>query len=191
MKRLMGIALAIAAAIALVGCGGKQPETSAEGKCEIDGEEAPKWVCIPYYDDKTIAGLGTAQRNKANDYGFQRNQAESAGRNAIALSVATNVRAAFDSWQRNTGIGEDAVFEQNVESVSRQTSFLSVKGTKVSDTWQHPSNGTLFVLITAPLDQAENAMLTSLRNENALWQQFQSQKAQEQLKEEFEKAVQR
>jgi hypothetical protein len=34
-------------------------------------------------------------------------------------------------------------------------------------------------------------MITSLQNENALWQQFQSQKAQEQLKEEFEKAVQR
>ncbi|MDR0664650.1 MAG: LPP20 family lipoprotein [Helicobacteraceae bacterium] len=192
MNKAMGLALATAvAALILGGCGGKQPDTAAEGKCLNDSAEAPKWVCIPYLNDQTIAGLGTAQKNPANDYGFQFSQAQAEGRNAIALSVETNVRAAIDSWQRNTGLGDSAVFEQNKENVSRQTAFLSIKGSKVADTWQHPSNGTLFVLMAAPLDQTENAMMTSLRNENALWQQFQSQKAQEQLKEEFEKAVQR
>ncbi|MDR2034824.1 MAG: LPP20 family lipoprotein [Helicobacteraceae bacterium] len=189
MKRLVGFA-AIVATLFLSGCGGKQPDTTATGApCLNDGKEAPKWVCIPYLDDKTIAGLGTAQKNPANDYGFQFTQAQAQGRDAISFNVEANVRAAFDSWQRNTGAGENAIFEQNMERVSRQTSFLSIKGAKVADTWQHPNNGTLFVLMTAPLDQTENALMSSLRNENALWQQFQSQKAQEQLKEEFERAI--
>jgi hypothetical protein len=191
MRRLTLSAIIASALITLIGCGGKQPQTAAEGKCSIDGEDAPQWVCIPYFNDQTIAGIGTAQRNTANDYGFQRSQAEAEGRNAIALSVQTNVRAALDSWQRSTGVGSNAVFEQNKENVSRQTAFQSVKGSKTANIWQHPANGTLFILMAAPLDQTENAMITSLQNENALWQQFQSQKAQEQLKEEFEKAVQR
>ncbi|MDR2638378.1 MAG: hypothetical protein LBC09_00900, partial [Helicobacteraceae bacterium] len=104
MRRLIGFAFAAAvAAFAISGCGGKQPDTAAESKCLNDGAEAPKWVCIPYFDDKTIAGLGTARKNKGNDYGFQFSQAQAEGRNAIALSVETNVRAAIDSWQRNTG----------------------------------------------------------------------------------------
>jgi hypothetical protein len=189
MKWLIGFAT-IVAALFLSGCGGKQPDTTAtSAPCLIDGEKAPKWVCIPYFDDKTVAGLGTARKNPANDYGFQNEQAQVQGRDAISFSIEANVRAAFDSWQRNTGVGENAIFEQNMERVSRQTSFLSIKGAKVADTWTHPSNGTLFLLMTAPLDQTENALMSSLRNENALWQQFQSQKAQEQLKDEFERAI--
>jgi hypothetical protein len=192
MRRLIGFAFAAAvAAFAISGCGGKQLDTAVEDKCVIDGAEAPKWVCIPYFDDKTIAGVGSAHKNKGNDYNFQRNQAELEARNSIALSISTNVRAAIDSWQRNTGLGEDSIFEQNKENVSRQTTFQYIKGTKTVNVWSHPSSGALFVLMIAPLDQSENAMITSLRNENALWQQFQSQKAQEQLKEEFEKAIQR
>ena len=180
--------LTLLAALLLVGCGSKQPDTAATAGCKIDGEQAPKWVCIPDAGESLIAGLGTATKNPANDYGFQVKQAQASGRESIVQTVELKVQNVFKAWQRSTAQGTpSATFESDVENTSRQTANLSLKGSKIADSWQHEKTGTLYVLMTAPVDQAEAAMLSSLRNENALWQQFQSQKAQDELKAEFNK----
>ncbi|MDR2905339.1 MAG: LPP20 family lipoprotein [Helicobacteraceae bacterium] len=186
MKVLGFAAIVTVALFTAIGCSDKTPAPQAK-ECVRDGETAPQWVCAPYFDEKHIAGLGYAKKNKGGDYSFQLKQAQGDGRTDIANTMSVSVRAALDSWKRNTGVGDDAVFEQNVEAVSRQTAFQNIAGSRPQYTWQHPSNGDLYVLMIAPVDQAEQAMMTSLQNKNALWQQFQSAQAQEKLKEEFEK----
>ena len=180
--------LTLLAALLLVGCGSKQPDTAATAGCKIDGEQAPKWVCIPDAGASLIAGLGTAAKNAANDRGFQLTRAQASGRDNIARTLELKVQNMFKSWQRSTAQGTPSeTFESDFENVSRQTAQTTLKGSKIADSWQHEKTGTLYVLMTAPVDQAEAAMLSSLRNENALWQQFQSQKAQDELKAEFNK----
>ncbi|GHV07336.1 hypothetical protein AGMMS50229_13960 [Campylobacterota bacterium] len=192
MRKLF-LGVSVCAALLLVGCGGKQPDTAATGAaCKIDGVEAPKWVCIPDAGNDLIPGLGTAPRNPAGDYGFQLKQAQASGRDSISQTIETNVQNMFKSWQRSTAQGsQSATFESDFENVSRQTANLSLKGSKVVDSWQHEKSGVLYVLMGAPVDQAQQALMSSLRNETALWQQFQSQKAQEELKAEFNKEFNR
>jgi hypothetical protein len=176
--------------LAFGGCT-KQPETvSTGGECKIDGVIAPKWICIPEGPEGTIGGLGTAPRNPAGNYGFQLDQAKAGGIDAITRTVEVTVQNMFKSWQRSTAQGSDAAtFENDFETVSRQTAQQSLRGAKIADSWQHPATGVLYILMTAPIDQAQEALMSSLHNQTALWQQFQSQKAQEELKAEFQKSL--
>ncbi|MDR0747153.1 MAG: LPP20 family lipoprotein [Helicobacteraceae bacterium] len=180
------LTLAAAVLLLLAGCG-KTPDLPEQAKCQIDGEEAPAWVCIPDGPEGWLGGLGTASRNPAGDYGFQLRQAQASGRDDITRQVELKVQNMFKSWQRSSAQGMPvATFENDYESVSRQTAELSLKGSKVSQSWQ-AKNGTLYVLMVAPIDQAQQGLMSSLQNKEALWQQFQSQKAQEELKAEFDK----
>ncbi|MDR3162295.1 MAG: LPP20 family lipoprotein [Helicobacteraceae bacterium] len=178
---LMAVALLL-----LAGCG-KTTDLPEQAECQIDSEDAPVWVCIPDGPDGWLGGLGTASRNPAGDYGFQLRQAQASGRDDITRQVELKVQNMFKSWQRSTAQGVPAAtFENDYEGVSRQTAELSLRGSKVGQSWQ-AKNGTLYVLMVAPIDQAQQGLMSSLQNREALWQQFQSQKAQEELKAEFDK----
>ena len=185
------IIAALATLLLVSGCSKKpEPKTAATGAgCVIEGANAPKWVCIPQGPDAMVAGLGTAAKNPANDYGFQLSQAQAAGRDALARNIETKVQNLFKNWQRSTGVAQSATFEQNVENVSRQSANMSLQGSRIEDSWQHPVSGTLYVLMVAPENQVREGMLSSLRNEEALWQQFQSQKAHDELMREFDREM--
>ncbi|MGE4295794.1 MAG: LPP20 family lipoprotein [Campylobacterales bacterium] len=184
--KLTGFAL-IAAAL-LTGCGKKEAKPAAPAfGCTYKGQPAPEWYCVPEIGDG-VAALGEAAPNRGGDRNMQRSMAVAQARAALAQDLEVKVKTMVTNWTRVTGAGEGQTYETNAENVSKQVASQTLQGSKILKSWEAP-DGTLVVLVgvTNASLQLKNSIQTSLRNEEALWQQFQSQKAQEALDAEFEK----
>jgi len=174
------------------GCmGDKQPQKQETFACSIDGAKAPEWVCSPTDMKGGISALGSAQPNDAHDIQFQREEAIAAARDALARRISVKVKNMFKQFKSTTGAGDDQTFDKATESVSKQVASQVLNGSKLLKTWISPK-GTMFVLVGLP-DQTQlkqnvkNAVNSSFRNDNALYQKFLSKKAQEELDEAIEK----
>lgn len=179
-------------ALLLTGCGGsKQPAPAAapakaDFGCKFKGQPAPEWYCTPDAEGAVVA-LGEAAPNKGGDRNMQRTTAVAKARAALAMDLEVKVKAMVTDWTRVTGAGDAQTYESNVEQVSKQVSAQTLQNTKIMKSWEAP-DGTLVVLVGMQENTAiKNNIQTSLKNDQALWQQFQSQKAQEALDAEFEK----
>jgi len=191
---ILGSAAAVLVAVLMSGCSSKEAKPKEDFACKQEGALAPEWTCIPHIEGG-IAELGIAQQNAGRDYGFQRTEAMANARAALARQLEVKVKDMVKSWTRATGAGVNQSFEKNVETVTKQLSNQTLVGSKQVKAWSHPKTGTLFVLVAisdknVAKDIAKQAVKTSLRNEEALWQQFQHKKAQEELDKEFEKQFQ-
>ena len=191
-KTLSLIGLASASALLLVGCGGeknvKPQEAAFVQHCEYQaGIRAPEWYCNPNIEGG-IAAIGEAKPNVARDMNMQRTVAMGAARDELARQTEVKVKNMLESWTRTTGAGDAQTYEANIANVSKQVSSVTLQGSKQLNRFVTP-DGTL-VLLVGMSDQAQikDNIKSSLKNEDALWQQFQSQKAQEAVDAEIEKA---
>lgn len=185
-------ALALTFAV-MTGCGGKeaaQPVAAVEPAfiehCEYAaGVRAPEWYCDPNIEGG-MAAIGEAKRNVAGDNNMQRTMAMANGRDALARQTEVKVQNLLTNWSRATGAGEDQTYEANFENVSRQVSKQTLEGSRQLKRWLTP-DGTL-VLLVGMSDSAaiKNGLKTSLRNEEALWQQFQSKQSLEELDKQMD-----
>ncbi len=186
MKKSLIAASLVAATFVVVGCGGEPKPAEPDFRCKQAGVLAPEWTCKPFQANM-IVGLGTAPANVAGDYGMQMEEAEANGRTSLARRLETKVQTLMKNWKRITGGGIDQTYEKNVESVSKQTANQTLRNSRALETWTNPADGTLFLLMGVEKNAAENGVKTSLQNEKALWQQFQSKKAMEDLDKEMDK----
>ncbi len=188
-KKLLSVALGSVIALTMAGCGGEQPKPKQEEpdfRCKQEGVLAPKWTCSPFADG-SIAALGTAPKSKAG-YGFQYREALAQGRSNLAQQIETLVKDKVEQFTRSTGVGDNEVVDKVSTQVSKQVAKVTLKGSKPLETWQAPS-GTLYILVAVPEssvnESAKNAVKSSFKNDEALWQQFQSKQALESLEKEF------
>ncbi|WFE69373.1 LPP20 family lipoprotein [Thiomicrospira sp. R3] len=177
-------------ALMLVGCAGKQAKLDGvmAQDCEYTaGVKAPQWYCDPHYEGG-IAAVGEAAPNPAGDNNMQRTVAMANARDDLARQMEVQVKNMLENWTRTTGVGEDQTYEANIANVSRQVANQTLVGSTQIARWVAP-DGTL-VLLVGVKDQAQlsSAIRTSLRNEDALWQQFQSQQALDALDREIDKS---
>ena len=186
-KTLGSIALATLVTIGLTACGGGKPSFD---ECKEQGVDAPTWVCIPEVAGG-IAAVGSAQKSPAGT-GFQRQEAMANGRDALARQIAVKVKNMFKNFTQATGVGDEATVEKMSSNVSKQVANQTLSGTAMKGRWIAP-DGTMYVLIvldpTAAVAATKAKVQTSLRNEKALWQQFQAKKAQAELDAEIEKEM--
>jgi hypothetical protein len=189
-KSLTILGAATASVFLLAGCGGKknvQPEPAFVQHCEYTaGVRAPEWYCNPNIEGG-IAAIGEAKPNAARDNNMQRTVAMGAARDELARQMEVKVKNMLESWSRTTGAGEAQTYEANIASVSRQVSSSTLQGSKQLNRWMTP-DGTLVVLVgMSDTAQIKDNIKTSLKNEDALWQQFQSKQAQDALDAEIAK----
>jgi len=192
MKIVKGVgSLAVAALVATVisGCNGQQPQPKqeeADFRCHQENVLAPKWTCTPFADG-AIAEVGVAPRTNAG-MGMQRRVALANARSNLAQQIQTLVKDKVETFTRSTGIGAGESVDSVATAVSKQVAKVTLKGSKQLDAWQAPS-GTLYVLVAVPEktinEAAKKAVKTSFKNDEALWQQFQSKQALEGLDKEF------
>ncbi|MCV6607678.1 MAG: LPP20 family lipoprotein [Campylobacterales bacterium] len=187
MKKTLILAGVVAASLVMTGCSKKEEaKPQPDFRCKQKGTLAPEWTCKPYKSGM-IVGLGTAPKNIADDYGMQMEEAEANGRTSLARRLETKVKTMFKNWKRVTGAGTNQTYEKNIESVSKQSANQTLRNSRALETWQNPTDGTLFLLMGVDKGAAEKGVKTSLRNEQALWQQFQSKKAMKELDKEMDK----
>jgi len=195
--------LILASALSLLllsGCSNSQPQPQKPTNtfaCQMEGAQAPQWVCGSADVEGGITAVGSAQPNAAHDIQFQREEAIAAARDALARRIQIKVKNMFKQFKSTTGAGENQTFDKATESVSKQVAAQTLNGSKLINTWISPK-GTMFVLvgISDKEQLKENiknaykkAIKTSYKNDPALYQKFLSKKAQEELEQSIDKEL--
>ncbi len=192
MKKIIrNTALVALAALTITGCSDKKPEPKKEAynptfKCMQENVLAPRWTCIPEVEG-FYAGVGVAEKSAAG-IAHMRRVALMNGRSDLAQQIQTQVKDKIEGFTRATGNGSAETVDKVTTAVTKQVAKVDLKGSKAVDMWQAPS-GALYMLVTVPADtvngEVKKAVKSSFKNDNALWQQFQSKQALEQLDKEF------
>lgn len=185
-KSVTGIALASALALGLTGCGGS-PDFD---KCMEKGQEAPQWVCVPEMAGG-VAAVGSAEKSPAGP-SFQRTEAMANGRDALARSISVKVKNMFKNFTQVTGVGDAATVDKMSSNVSKQVANQMLNGSQQKKRWIS-KDGTMYVLVAldpnAAVETTKAIARTSMKNDQAMWQQFQAKKADASLDAEIEKEM--
>ena len=190
-KIIKKTALVALVALAITGCSDKKPEAKKEAynptfKCMQENVLAPRWTCIPEVEG-FYAGVGVAEKSAAG-MAHMRRVALMNGRSDLAQQIQTQVKDKIEGFTRATGNGSAETVDKVTTAVTKQIAKVDLKGSKAVDMWQAPS-GALYMLVTVPQEninaEVKKAVKSSFKNDNALWQQFQSKQALEQLDKEF------
>jgi hypothetical protein len=200
IKTISSFTLAGVVALAISGCGETTPKVpqqaaqpapapAAVAECTIDNARAPEWACIPEYKD-SYSSIGISMKSAAGD-SFMRKRALMNGRDDLAQQIEVDVKNKMESFTRSTGTSDAESVDMVASSVSKQVSHQVLKGSKYVKYWKSPK-GTVYLLVVMPKEtvnaEAKKAVkksISSFKNDNALWQQFQSTQAQKSLEEEF------
>jgi len=179
---------ALSALLLLSGCSSKKPEPTF--KCQIDGTQAPDWVCNGAANMKDgIYGVGSAPKSPLG-FSFQREEAMAVARDEIARKLNLKVKNLFKRYYSSTGAPNDQTAERVVTSVSKQLTKQTLKGSKLVKTWISPK-GTMFVLMGMNNEDIKKSLKDAVRstykNDEALWQEFKAKKAQEELEYQIDK----
>lgn len=188
IKTLSSIALAGIVAATISGCGAAPEAKPAEAdfRCKQENVLAPKWTCVPMVEG-AYAGVGIAKKSAAG-MGHMKRVALANGRSDLAQQIKSQVKDKVETFTRTTGNGEQETVDSVTTAVSKQVAQVDLQGSKAVDSWNAPS-GALYLLVVVPEDTVngvvKDAVKTSFKNDNALWQQFQSKNALEELEKEF------
>ncbi|MDR2883538.1 MAG: LPP20 family lipoprotein [Deferribacteraceae bacterium] len=143
---------------------------------------APEWVILGGAEGGLTA-VGAAQLSKAGIQ-FARTAAVANARDEMARSISVKVNNMLKDFTQVTGIGDDETVDKVTSSVSKQLASQTLSGTTQRAMWQSPCN-ELYVLIASDprvvQEFLKSSITSSYGNENALWQEFQAQKAQDEL----------
>ncbi|QOP40513.1 LPP20 family lipoprotein [Sulfurimonas marina] len=190
MKNISKIALSLTLAAFISACGDKKPEPQdqlpTDFQCKQENVLAPTWTCIPdvpgYY-----SGVGVADKSAAG-IAHMRRVAVMNGRSDLAQQIQTQVKDKVEGFTRATGNGSAEAVDMVTTAVTKQVAKVDLKSSKAVNMWQAPS-GAIYMLVTVPEGEVnkevKKAVKTSFKNDEALWQQFQSKQALEQLDKEF------
>lgn len=184
MKKFLLVMFVLSTFLVLTGCGEKEVKPLAN-PC-FNG--APAWVIDPSMEGG-LTGLGSAKIGAAG-MSFARTESMAVARDEIARTMSVKVKNMFKNFTQQTGIGDDQTVDKVATNVSKQVASQTLSGTKAKNTWISPCN-ELYILVVLDPESVQEAVKkqvqTSLRNEKALWQQFQAKKAHNELDAEIEK----
>ena len=179
LKSLIGLMVVVSVGMFIAGC-------SKEAQPEIEGVLAPAWIKKPSVEG-AVAEVGSAPKSAAG-LGFQRRIALANARSNLAQQIETLVKDKVETFTRSTGIAKGERVDTVATTVSKQVAKVTLRGSKQVDSWQSPS-GTLYVLVAIPEKEinaaAKDAVRTSFKDDEALWQQFKAKQALKELEKEF------
>ena len=189
--KLTLISLATASALLMSGCAQKSESVVAQAPSQIASEfdGAPAWV-LESGVEGAISAVGSAKIGGAG-MSFAKTEATGNGRDDLARQIQVNVTNMLKNFTQTTGVGDQQTVDKVVANVSKQLAKQDLSGSKVSKQWISKS-GTLYVLVVMQdpskvTAAVKDAVKTSFKNDQALWQQFQAKKAQDELDASLDK----
>ncbi len=182
---LMVTTILVLGSFLLFSCGGKD-------EAPAPTSNLPEWIDNPPTEGG-ISAVGDAKVGAAGR-GFAKNEAAALGRDEIARQLGVKVNNMIKSFVQVTGVGDDQSTDKATSQVSKQVSSQLLSGSKITKTFQDRETNTMYVLvvldpqsIASAKTAMKEAVKTSYKNDKALWQQFQAQKADQSLDKEIEK----
>lgn len=168
----------------------KSTQATYDERCKFPGtaELAPSWICEPLPGwEVTAKGVGEPT---AAGYAFQEQMAMTAGRVALAQQFKIYVANRITQVVGTTGTAKTETVDQAKQSATNLITEQTLTGSRVVKSVQGP-DGKLWVLMGLDSSAVENltqsAVKTSMKNDNALWQQFQAKKGLDELATEIAK----
>lgn len=144
---------------------------------------APGWICDEPVEGLAVSAVGSAEQSKAG-FDFMKQMAAASARVQLAQQMRVQVRNMIKQYAETTGAADSETVDKVNTSVSKLITKEELTGSKVFKTRTSP-NGTLYVLVGLDSENAievtKAALKTSMGNDQALWQQFKAQKAQDEL----------
>ncbi len=181
MKKIL-VALTLVTMLTFAGCGSKPNPVGNMSEVNQCLAGAPEWV-ITGGMEGGLSAVGASQIGKAGIQ-FARTAALGNARDEMARIINVKVNNMLKDFTQTTGIGDNEVVDKVTATVSKQVASEELQGATQRAVWTSPCN-ELYVLISidpsAVQSSVKNSVATSYKNENALWQQFQAQKAQDEL----------
>lgn len=183
MKKL-GLILMILS-LFLVSCKNKEVKEEKRELTPIENKtykEYPNWVLQPDYENG-ISAVGQAKVGAAG-LAFAKQEAMAVARGELARIIQVQVDDMFKSYVNTVGLaGQDGI-EKVSTSISKQVASVSMSGSVQKDLWISKDN-EIFILVGISYEDLKketlNTIKTTLNNDQALWQEFKSQKAQQEL----------
>lgn len=179
------------AATFLVACGATQPvQQQPVASCVFaDGsnQPAPEWVCGAPVNGIDLSAVGYADKSGAGA-NFMKQMAATAARVELAQTMKVEVQNMIKQYSETTGAGDSETVDQVNTSVTKQITKETLVGSRIFRQMPTPTGGIVVLVGLSPdtVNQlAENALKTSMKNERALWQKFQADKAQDELAAEI------
>ncbi len=190
MKYALTIALATAS-LMMAGCStaDKKPAEPVASCVFADGsnQAAPDWVCGAPVDGIDLTAVGYADKSAAGP-NFMKQMAATAARVELAQTMRVEVQNMIKQYAETTGAGDAETVDRVNSSVTKQITKETLVGSKIFRQMPTPTGG-MVVLVGLDADTvnklAEQAIKTSMNNERALWQKFQSQKSFDELAAEI------
>jgi hypothetical protein len=151
----------------------------------------PAWVLMP--PEGGISAVGSAKVGPAG-MGFARIEASANARDEIARTLNVKVKNMIKNFTETNGVGDDTTVDKVFTNVSKQVASVDLSGTQVKNAYMDNENQELYLLVALQpevvanvAETTKNAVVTSFKNDQALWQKFQAKKAGEELDKEIEK----
>ena len=174
------------------GCNSKEalkPKVTNEiGQCKIANELAPQWVCGYYHDKESLSSVGYARISKIGR-GFTNKEAVANARSSLAQQIQIEVKDKIEIFMRSTGLQDSEVADKVTTQVTKQVAKVTLKGSKQINYWESTNDNSIYVLVSIDKNtlnkNVKKSVISSFKNDDALWQQFQSKNAQESLEKEF------
>jgi hypothetical protein len=189
--KLSTLFLSAAMAATFTACGG-EPAPAQDPAAAAGLAGAPMWVLDPSVDGG-VAAVGSAQKSPGG-LQFQRTEALANARDELARILSVKVNNMVKNFSQATGVGDAQTFEKVAQQVSKQVASQTLSGSKQKAIWINPVSGELFVHVIldpeAVKAAAKSSVMTSMQNDQALWQQFQAKKADDALDAEVDKLAQ-
>ena len=176
---------AVVMAMFLTACGSNEVKQAAPDCVFPDapGSAAPGWICDEPVEGVEVSAVGVAEKSAAG-HSFMKNMAATDARVQLAQSMKVHVQNMVKQYAETTGAADSETVDKVNTSVTKQITDETLVGTKIFKTRTSP-NGALYVLLGMDPAMAstatQNALKTSMNNDNALWQQFKAKKGQDEL----------
>ena len=186
----IGMSVVLSSIVVFSGCSSKEikPEIAEINECIISGEKAPQWACIAPSNKDIITATGSAFKSKLG-HGFSNREALARARSSLAQQIQTEVKDKIEIFMRSTGVTDTEVADKVTTQVSKQVAKVTLNGSKQINYWENSADNSIYVLVSVNQNSinqnVRDKVVSSFKNDDALWQQFQAKNALEKLDKEF------
>jgi len=150
---------------------------------DAPNESAPLWVCDAPVEGVSVSAVGVADKSAAG-VSFMKNMAAADARVKLAQQMKVHVNNMIKQYVETTGAGSSETVDKVNTSVSKLITSEELSGSRIFRTATSPK-GAMYVLLgldpTVTREATEKAVKTSMKNDQALWQQFKAKKAQDEM----------
>jgi len=171
----------------LAACASNKPApTASVADCtypDSPSQVAPGWICDEPVAGVEVSAIGYAQKSSAG-VSFMKQMAVADARVQLAQTFQTHVNNMVKQYAETTGAADSETVDQVNTSVSKLITSETLVGSRLFKSKVGPT-GSMYVIVgldsTNVQKAAEDSIKSSMKNDEALWQQFKAQKAQDEL----------